>query len=38
VDAVVSGIRRCLAQGLEQIGVEIGDAGMLIIEHGHAVR
>ena len=38
LDAVVSGIRRRFAQGLEQIGVELGYAGISVIEHGHAVR
>ena len=37
LDAVVSGIRRRFAQGLEQVGVEVGDAGILVIEHRHAV-
>jgi hypothetical protein len=37
LDAAVSGIRRCFAQGLEQIGVEVSDAGILAIEHCHAV-
>ena len=37
LDAVVSGIRRRFAQGLEQIGVEVGYAGILVIKHGHAV-
>ena len=37
LDAVVGGIRRRFAQGLEQIGVEIGHAGILVIKHRHAV-
>jgi hypothetical protein len=37
LDAVVSGIRRRFAQGLEQIGVEVGYAGILVIKHCHAV-
>ena len=37
LDAVVSGIRRRFAQGLEQIGVEVGYAGILVIKHRHAV-
>ena len=37
LDAVVTGIRRRFANGLEQIGVEVCHAGMLVIEHGHAV-
>jgi hypothetical protein len=37
VDAVVSGICRRFAQGPEQIGVEVGYAGILVIKHGHAV-
>ena len=37
LDAVVTGIRRRIAKGLEQIGVEVCHAGMLVIEHGHAV-
>ena len=37
LDAVVGGIERRLAQGSEQIGVEVGDAGIPVIEHRHAV-
>jgi hypothetical protein len=37
LDAVVSGIRRRFAQGLEQIGVEVRYAGILVIKHCHAV-
>ena len=37
LDPVVSGIRRRIAQGLEQIGVEVGYAGILVIKHCHAV-
>jgi hypothetical protein len=37
LDPVVSGIRRRFAQGLEQIGVEVGYAGILVIKHFHAV-
>jgi hypothetical protein len=37
LDPVVSGIRRRFAQGLEQIWVEVGYAGIPVIEHGHAV-
>src|SRR4029453_4489772 len=37
LDAVVTGIRRRFAQGLEEIGVEVGYAGISVIEHGHAV-
>jgi hypothetical protein len=33
-----SAARRRFAQGLEQIGVEVGHAGILVIKHGHAVR
>jgi hypothetical protein len=36
LDAVVSGIRRRFAQGLEQIRVELGYTGILVIKHGHA--
>ena len=37
LDAVVSGIPPCIAQSLEQIGVEVADAGIFVIEHRHAV-
>jgi hypothetical protein len=37
VDAVVSSVCRRFAQGPEQIGVEVGYAGVLVLKHGHAV-
>jgi hypothetical protein len=36
-DPVVSGIRRRVAQGLEQIGGEVSYAGILVIKDGHAI-
>ena len=37
LETVVRGIRRRFAQSVEQIRVEVGDAGKLVIERGHAV-
>ena len=36
LDAVFSGIRRRFVQGLEQIGIEVGYAGIPVIKHCRA--
>ena len=38
LDPVVRGIRRGLAQGIEQSGVEVGHGRNLVVEDRHAVR
>jgi hypothetical protein len=38
LDADACGIPRGFAQGPEQIVIEVADAGILVIEHRHAVR
>ena len=37
-DPVVGGVGGGLAKGPEQVGIEVGDAGILLVEHRHPVR
>jgi hypothetical protein len=38
LDSILGGIRRRCTQGVEQIGVEVDDAGILLVEDGRAIR